>query len=104
MTIRKSRDRCESWCSGRQRRSAVSEMRKAEIEAERDEARRLARLLHRWCYWLDAQMNTAYCAQSMAQLEEYRADPDELAHYEEWRKVRESGMLFHHPWLGDRED
>jgi hypothetical protein len=65
--------------------------------AERDEARRLARLFWHWAIWLDGEMNSAFCADDMEELERLRVG--DVGKYEEWRHIREAGKP---DWLKEK--
>ena len=67
------------------------------LEQEVREARDIARLLWEWCLWHD-HLTTALCnAETMEEVEALRVGC--LEKYEEWRRVRESGMRHRHPWI-----
>jgi hypothetical protein len=71
------------------------------VTQQRDEAQMIARLLYKWAYWLDREMNNAYCACSVEELEELRMGDMDM--YEEWRRVRESGLGNKYPWLKGKQ-
>ncbi len=61
------------------------------------EARRLARLFWHWALWLDSEMNSAFCAEDMEELERLRVW--DSGNYEEWRHIREAGKP---DWLKEK--
>ena len=72
-------------------------MTNQELTEELEDTREIARLLYKWAYWLDREMNDAFCICSMEELEERKMSG--IEEYEKWRRVRESGLGNKHPWL-----